>query len=285
MIDEFVISDQLLEQQFGPYLQDSQEECIAYVEGGLRCELAEVKKCCEMVCRHCQKPMSCCGLDIWNDDFGSPLKMSEYHIAACTNPDCSRPKKAKKVIESKTDWTTIGVPNNCIGKSYERRNKICEENITAGKKFLASNFWGLLLHGTSGNGKTLFAIELLKAYHRKFGFGCHFLYVSKFFEELRTSMGTNENEYHILRRYGDCTFLVFDDIGANRGTEWQIERCYELLESRAAANRKTVVTTNLNAGELEEIYGKRLTRRLKDNGAAIEFKTHRIEPRAYKDHG
>jgi len=277
--------DDLLVQQFGAYLQASEEKCVAYVEGGLRYELGEVKQCCEVSCKYCQKPMGCCGLDIENDECNRPVKRSGYHVAGCSNPECGKPSKIRKHVTEVMDWTKIGIPNNCTGKTYERRNKNCEDYITAGKKFLEGNSWCLLLHGTSGNGKTLFAVELLKAYHRKYTFGCHFLHVSRFFEELRNSMGTNENEYHILRKYGECTFLVFDDIGANRGTEWQIERCYELLESRASGNKKTVVTTNLSGDELEEVYGKRLTRRFSDNGKSIEFKTHRIEPRAYKDAG
>ena len=279
---ELKLSDDLLA-QFAQFEADAQDTCIAYVEGGKRFEIGEVKQCCEVICKYCKKPMSCCGLDIDTDEYNRPIKCSEYHVAGCTNPKCHRTRKIRKQVIETMDWTTIGIPNNCIGKTYERRNRNCEENITNGLKFLASNLWCLLLHGTSGNGKTLFSVELLKGWHRKFQQGCYFLPISQLFEELRNAQGSGDSEYHVLKRYSDYTFLVIDDIGANRGTEWQVEKVFEIVERRYRAKHKTVITTNLNGGELEEIYGKRLTRRTEDNGGAIEFKTPKIEPRAYKD--
>ena len=48
-------------------------------------------------------------------------------------------------------------------------------------------------------------------------------------------------------------YLVIDDFGVQRNTEWEMEILYNLIDARYANRRLTFVTTNQKADELKEL--------------------------------
>ena len=64
-----------------------------------------------------------------------------------------------------------------------------------------------------------------------------------------------------------------DDLGSTAPTSHQIDKLYELLDRRSQERKKTIVTTNMTYADIEEVFGKRLTRRLTDKVFTVNFKT------------
>ena len=48
-------------------------------------------------------------------------------------------------------------------------------------------------------------------------------------------------------------YLVIDDFGVQRNTEWEMEILYNLIDSRYANRRLTFVTTNQKVDELKDL--------------------------------
>jgi DNA replication protein DnaC len=57
-------------------------------------------------------------------------------------------------------------------------------------------------------------------------------------------------------------FLVLDDFGIQRGTDWEMEMLYELVDARYAEERFTVVTTNQDLDEIRKMSHGRIYSRL-----------------------
>ena len=48
----------------------------------------------------------------------------------------------------------------------------------------------------------------------------------------------------------DASLLVLDDLGAERSTDYALEKVYNVIDSRVRANRPMILTTNLTMGEM-----------------------------------
>ncbi|MFC1539600.1 ATP-binding protein [Candidatus Latescibacterota bacterium] len=110
---------------------------------------------------------------------------------------------------------------------------------------------GYYLWGSAGTGKTLFACILMQELMLKYGRGGKFIDLSRqFFQRLRDSYSIVDKSYgetgRILDELIDIPFLVIDDFGVQRNTEWEMEMLYNLIDSRYTGERTTIITSNIS---------------------------------------
>lgn len=134
---------------------------------------------------------------------------------------------------------------------------------------------GIFITGDTGTGKTYLAAALLAEHlpecivgakvtkwerdgkehrHTEYGHMQKNLWTTapEFLAELRASFaGRGESESEILRKYASVNWLVLDDIGAQRNTDWTAESIYLLLSRRINRKLPTIVTSNLKLEELD----------------------------------
>ena len=122
---------------------------------------------------------------------------------------------------------------------------------------------GLFLWGTPGNGKTLLACIALN----ELMFNCaqpgKFIGLSrKFFQTLRHTFDENSptrgQAIPILETLSTIPFLVIDDLGVQRDTDWEVEMLYNLVDARYTEQLLTFVTTNKNIDDLKGLAGGRI---------------------------
>ena len=145
---------------------------------------------------------------------------------------------------------------------------------------------GMVLRGKTGVGKTHLAVALMKhlynkkwlkycdngikslgdesASHVMFNFDMRFVTVPDLLLEIRESFreGSKNSERDLINKYANIPFLVLDDLGSEKGTEYTITTLYILIEHRDADMRDTVITTNLTQSEIEEKLNARIASRL-----------------------
>jgi DNA replication protein DnaC len=56
--------------------------------------------------------------------------------------------------------------------------------------------------------------------------------------------------------------LILDDLGAEKPTEWALEKIYQLVNLRYESLRPMIATTNLDLNSLERLLGERTFGRL-----------------------
>jgi DNA replication protein DnaC len=71
-------------------------------------------------------------------------------------------------------------------------------------------------------------------------------------------------EEEIVSFYSELDFLIIDDLGAEKSTEFSITTLYIILDRRIRELKTTIITTNLNMNQIEEHLGARIASRLSE---------------------
>ncbi len=128
---------------------------------------------------------------------------------------------------------------------------------------------GFLLHGNPGTGKTLLGSIMLNELILRWAKPGRFLNLSRnYFQKLRDTYSVESADHgrswEIVEELCQMPFLILDDFGIQRGTDWEMEMLYELVDSRYADERFTVITTNQDLGEIQKLSQGRIYSRLRE---------------------
>lgn len=132
----------------------------------------------------------------------------------------------------------------------------------------------LLLDGQYGTGKTGIAVALVKL-ALDAGTSAVFRVVPDLLSEIRATYSPRQDpdavvESDLLEALKTVDLLALDDLGAERMTGWVEEKLYEVLNHRHNERKRTIVTTNLEPGDLSEHVGERIFWRVKRMAQRIE---------------
>lgn len=131
---------------------------------------------------------------------------------------------------------------------------------------------GMLMTGREGTGKTHLAVAILKEVISK-GYKGLYWNVPELFLELRRRMdnssGDNEADLFDMARRADL--LVLDDLGAERTSEYVLDRLYVLINRRYEDDSATIITTNRSLPELKQQMSPRIASRIAEMCVTMEF--------------
>lgn len=124
--------------------------------------------------------------------------------------------------------------------------KLCKRYAEAFDQMLEKN-QGLLLWGGVGTGKS-FAAACIANYllDRKVP-----VVMTSFVKILSAIQKDSGQEEHIIARLNRAKLVIFDDLGAERGTPFGIEKVYSIVDSRYRRQLPMIVTTNLTMDEMK----------------------------------
>lgn len=137
----------------------------------------------------------------------------------------------------------------------------------------------LYLHSTTcGNGKTQWAIRLLRAYFysiwQKTNYECQGLFVSvpRYLQALKDNIATH-NDYaeFVSKNIIKADLVVFDDIGSKLGSEFEINQLMNAINTRMDLGKSNIFTSNLGKREMAAAVGERLASRICNKSMDIEF--------------
>lgn len=129
----------------------------------------------------------------------------------------------------------------------------------------------IVLHGSTGSGKTHLAVSVLREFVKKFKannrYDAIFITAPELLLKIRGVFGSNNGvdcEEDLVDKYSTVPFLILDDIGAEKSTEWSITTLYLIIDRRNREMLPTIYTTNLSGTEIEAHLGQRIGSRLAD---------------------
>jgi DNA replication protein DnaC len=138
----------------------------------------------------------------------------------------------------------------------------------------------LYLHSyTCGNGKTSWALRFLNTYIYKIwpksNLECQVLYVevSKYLQGLKDKISgiSRPDVDFITQNVLKADLVVWDDIAAKAGTEFELNHLLNTINARMANKQSNIFTTNLGKRELAVALGERLASRVCNNSIDIEL--------------
>lgn len=113
----------------------------------------------------------------------------------------------------------------------------------------------VILLGKAGRGKSHLAYSIIKALSdttKKLGLMVN---VTDLLSEIKRDFS---KEAFWLEKLANVDYLVLDDLGAEKISDWSNSIIYSLLNKRT----NTIITTNLSANEIRKSYGERITSRI-----------------------
>lgn len=196
-----------------------------------------------------------------NPSEDEPFRTSDLLVT--TSCKCDREKKERELIEVQAaeDMRKIGDLRKAslmdekfkdMDFSKFKKTKHNERNLILCERY-ASKFdlmvqknQGLLLWGDVGTGKS-FAAACIANYllNQKVP-----VVMTSFVRLLEIIQSNNEEETLILSRLNYAKLVIFDDLGAERSTEYGLEKVYGIIDSRYRKKLPMIVTSNLTHDEM-----------------------------------
>ena len=135
----------------------------------------------------------------------------------------------------------------------------------------------VMLIGPPGTGKT----HMLEAVGRAFlaeSKSVHYVLVASMLDSLRPS--STDDPRTDIGKYLIPHLLILDDLGAEKASEWVIEKLMAIIDDRYRNNRRLLVATNAAQTELIHRLGPRIADRLYDENSGKVARATIIDPSA-----
>lgn len=132
-------------------------------------------------------------------------------------------------------------------KYNEINLKLCRRYVNAFDKMLQNN-QGLLFYGGVGTGKSFSAAAIANELIKK---KVSVVMIS-FVKILETIREGSEQESAILGKLNRAQLVIFDDLGAERNTDYALEKVYNIIDTRYRKKLPMILTTNLTIDEMKD---------------------------------
>lgn len=138
--------------------------------------------------------------------------------------------------------------------------------VKEARKYAVNPAGNLFISGPTGRGKTHLAIGIMREMIKAGKSNMYFKYIPDLLIELKNTFDagkeTHITEKDVMDRYSEYRFLVLDDMGVEKPTDFAVAALDTIIDRRLRYLLPTVVTTNLTIAEVEETISPRLASRL-----------------------
>lgn len=186
-------------------------------------------------------------------------------------------KKEEEENRNRDEWYRI---NRGIPKIYQHAEFVLIRDYKVISDFVDSGTGFLFIHGRCGTGKTHLMCSIKKGYN-KINHQCSLFFAGKIFLEIKKTFSVKDDcEERIIEQYAPPVddpykprdnFAIFDDIGAQKISDYVIEVWYNIINERYVNGYKTIFTSNLSLKEISESMSDRIASRLA-SGVVYEMK-------------
>ena len=154
-------------------------------------------------------------------------------------------------------------PRAVMERTFQRCQKYAKE-FTPG-------IANLLFNGGTGLGKTFLSACIAEAVADK-GYSVAYESAPQLFAKLeKNRFEPNEQTRAAVDAIMGCDLLIIDDLGTEMPGNFITAALYALLNDRLLANKSMLISTNLNADEIESRYSGQIASRLLGNFKVLTF--------------
>jgi len=161
---------------------------------------------------------------------------------------CSYEKERREQARINRLFASAGVPKlyESIGFDKYEATPDNQEAIKAAHWVIGDdNGQGLFIYGPRGTGKTMLA-SIIANERMKQGKPVLFASVPDLLGDIRASFKSGNTD-EAMQSVKEAAFLVLDDLGAEKMTEWVSEQLFAIINHRYNEKLQTVITSNFDA--------------------------------------
>jgi len=135
--------------------------------------------------------------------------------------------------------------------------------INEAQNFIQGKYDGLFLSGTVGSGKTYLSVAIMKEFILQGIYSC-FQSVPALFQTLRQTFNTrySDVEEKLMNKLNSVELLTLDDLGAEKISDFTVDRLYLIIDSRYSNMKKIIITSNLTLNDIKNKIHDRLASRI-----------------------
>ena len=137
---------------------------------------------------------------------------------------------------------------------------------------------------TKGSGKTMLAASIANELITKYRRFAKFATSLDILDEIRATYDKHneDTESKLLNDLSRADFLIIDDFGTERVTDWVGEKFYQIINGRYINKKVTIFTSNHDVMTLK--YDERVVSRIKERSFRVHFPEQSIrEIKAFKE--
>ena len=220
----------------------------------------------DKICPHCSEIFS----PIW-DHFEKAWKYPDL----TDDGICRRCKRLIHIRENIEDYLKkAGVPPKYLKCSFDNFRIKKENNhpFKLCREYATHPDCSLFLYGSYGTGKTHMAVSIARELLLQ-GKEVIFISVPRLLFDIRKAFQEDaQTEAEYVERYTSLEYLILDDFGAEKTTDWARQTLYYIIYERDNYLKPTVITSNLSLDEIAEKLDGRISSRLAGMGKVIQFK-------------
>ena len=128
----------------------------------------------------------------------------------------------------------------------------------------------LIFSGQAGTGKTHLACAIANSLIGQ-GVSSLFTTVSDAMRSIKRTYGSDStmSEGQAIAAFVDPQLLILDEVGGSKGTDYEMQLMFDIINKRYENSRPTIIMTNLDPIALREHLGERITDRLREGGGKL----------------
>ena len=107
---------------------------------------------------------------------------------------------------------------------------------------------GMLFWGAAGTGKSYTAAAIANELMERL----QPVIVTSFVKLLQDMQGFDSDYGEYMSRLERAKLLIIDDLGAERGTDYALEKIYDIIDNRYRSGKPAIFTTNLTMSQMKE---------------------------------
>lgn len=115
---------------------------------------------------------------------------------------------------------------------------------------------GMLFWGDVGTGKSYTAAAIANELMERM----HPVIMTSFVKLLQDMQGLGNDDSSYISHLNRAKLLIVDDLGAERGTDFALEKVYDIIDSRYRSGKPAIFTTNLTVKHMKECCDVRYSR-------------------------